>query len=714
METQKLNPMEPRINHKLVQEKWQQKRINSFKSVPDHRKAYTILNPPPNITGILHIGHFLNSLFNDVMARRKRQEGFNVCFTVGLDGAGLATQTKIEQYLKQQGLTKEMLGREKFMEQCDIWKEKYGNTIINQFKAMGLSCDWDRLTFTLDKSYSKNVIETFVKLYEGGLVYKGNYMTNWCTTLQTAISDEECISSEEEIGLYYINYKLENSDVYLTVATTRPETMFGDVAVAYNPEDERYKQYKGMNVLLPILGKSIPLVEDERIKIEFGTGLCKITPAHDKNDFATAQKYNLPVLTIFDNSGHIANTGTKYDGMFKDKARKEVLKELTDLNLLVDTQKKKSDVLRCSRTNVLIEPMITKQWFVKMAPLAEMASDLLKNGEVEFVPARTTNVFNAWVANIRDWCVSRQIMYSHQIPVWYCPNGHEICKSVKPDCCDQCKNNGIHIGNVDLTQESDTLDTWASSYIWQFGTFTEAERDYYYPVDLMVSGQDILFFWIMRMMMTSAYLHNKPPFKKVLFHGIVRDDHNKKMSKSAGNAVDPLEMIAQIGLDPMRFSMLMIAPKDGDLKISAKSFDVGKTFCTKLWNVARCLQMSKVFEELNDSQFELELTIEDKNILVKLDELKIEISDCYDKLDFQRLATSLYTFTWDYFANGYLEYVKGCGHFENNILIISKDRKKMLLSVFVELLKLLHPIIPHVTEELWEIMGRSDLYLQQL
>lgn len=692
--------MDSRIDYKKLEEKWQARRCYKFKSVPDSRKSFTILNAPPNVTGQLHLGHVLDSTYNDILAIRKRQEGYNVCFVFALDHAGLATQTKVEQYLKQQGITRESLGKEKFLEECNRWKEKYGQTIVNQVKRLGLSCDWSRLTFTLDNHYYEKVIDTFVKLYKAGLIYKGNYMTNWCIALQTAISDEECTSSEEEIGLYYINYRLvSDEEIFLTVATTRPETLFGDVAVAYNPNDERYKKYKGMNVILPILNKEIPLVEDERIKMEFGTGLCKITPAHDRDDFATGQKYNLPVLTIMDYHGHISDTGTKYDGMFKDKARREVLKELDDLKLLVDTKKKKSQVDRCSRTGVVIEPMITKQWFIKMEPLAKLASELLESGKVEFIPGRVNNVFNAWVSNIKDWCISRQIVYSHQIPVWYCTNGHENCENKKPNCCQICND-------TSLTQVTDTLDTWASSYIYQFATFSNEELDYYYPVDVMVTGQDILFFWIMRMMMTSAFLHNKQPFDKVLFHGIVRDESNKKMSKSAGNCIDPLDIIDKIGVDPIRFSLMMIAPKDGDLKVSMDTFKTGQTFCTKLWNMTRFLKMNGIFDLDKNSNYENnKLTLEDENFTLKIKELKNEVTESYNKLDFQRLLRELSTFTWDTFANGYLEYAKKD---------MTNNKKYILLNAFTDLIKLLHPIIPHVTEEIWEIMGNKDLYLEQL
>lgn len=682
--------MESRIDHEKIQEKWQKihEEQKDFIVKLDSRKSFSILNPPPNVTGKLHMGHFLNLTINDIIARRKRQENYNVCYKCGFDHAGLATQIKVEQYLKQQGLTKEMLGREKFLEECDKWKEKYSENILNQFKKIGLSCDFSNTTFTLDKNYSSKVIDTFVKLYNDDYIYKGDYMTNWCIQLQTAISDEECDSKEEEITVYYLRYKLvsKENDIYLTIATTRPETLFGDVAIAYNGNDDRYKKYKGMSVIVPIINKEIPIIEDDRIKIEFGTGLCKITPAHDKDDFITGQNNNLPIVQIFDKFGHICNTNTKYDGMYKDKARKELIKDLEENKILEKTEKKKSTIIRCSRSNTIIEPMVTKQWFIKMKKLANMASNLLETKQVTFYPERINTTFNAWIENIKDWCISRQIIYSHQIPVWYCENGHELCFEKKPEIC--------HCGSKNLTQETDCLDTWASSWIWQFGTFTEEEEKYFYPLDIIVSGQDILFFWIMRMMMSSAYLHDKPPFKKVLFHGIVRDESNKKMSKSAGNGIDPLILIKDIGLDPMRFSIIMTSPKDGDLKLSIKNFDIGKKFCTKLWNVARYLQSNQITDTQEDVIFD-ELQEEDIHVYNIIEEDKKNIAIYYENLDLQKITTCLFNFMWGVFANGYLEFCKDK---------LNKQRKILLAKIFGDLLQLLYPIIPHVTEEIWSIM----------
>lgn len=687
--------MESRIDHHFIQEKWNGvwTSTNAFDStLDDTSKVYVICQAPPNITNKLHVGHFLNGTLNDLVTRRKRQEGYKVCFRAGLDHAGLATQMKVESWLREQKITKEMLGKEKFLEKCAEWKDKYGGTIIEQFKAIGLSCDWNRVTFTLDPNYYSQVINTFVELYKAGLVYKGNYLTNWCSALETAISDEECTETEETIEVYYIRYLFETGDegpTYLTVATTRPETMFGDVAVAYNPEDPRYKHLKGKSVQIPLINKSIPLVEDERIKIEFGTGLCKITPAHDKDDYLTAQKYNLEPISIFDKKGHIVNTNTRFDSMHKNKARKEVLEDLTNLGLIEKTDQKKSMVTRCSRSNCIIEPMITPQWFIRMKDLGNGAVELLDTKQVEFVPEKVENLFRGWVAGIRDWCVSRQIWYGHQIPVWYCEHSHINCENHQPVMCQTC-------GSTNLVQETDCLDTWASSYIWQFATFSKEEFEHYYPIDLIVSGQDILFFWIMRMMMMSKFLHNKPPFKRVLFHGIVRDEMGKKMSKSAGNGVDPLELIKEHGLDPIRFGMLMKLPKEGDLKLTPDIIKIGKTFCTKIWNIGRLLKSNDVCtrDVLSLNELNLE-TSEDVEIIEKLTKLVVNVDNCYDTLDTHHLTAILYDFTWNEFASCYLEYAKDK---------LSLDRQNILAHIYSKLLDMLHPIIPHVTSELKELV----------
>lgn len=688
--------MESRINHISITKKWQKKwnDLNTFDStLDDQSNTFVVLLPCPNITGRAHMGHFVNGTLNDVIARRKRQEGYKVCFRGGLDHAGLATQMKVESYLREKCVTKEQLGKEKFLEECKNWKEKYGGTIIDQFKEISLSCDWNKITFTLDPPYYQKVIETFVALYKAGMIYKGTYLTNWCSVLETAISDEECVQNEEIIGVYYIKYELvetdQNEKKFITVATTRPETLFGDVAVAYNPEDPRYVDLKGKFVKIPLIGKEIPLVTDERIKIEFGTGLCKITPGHDKDDYLTAQKYGLDMPSIFDKRGYIVNTGTKYDGLHSLKARKEVLADLKIFGLLEKEETKKSIVVRCSRSNCVIEPMLTPQFFIRMKDLANGSVELLDSKQVEFIPAKIENSYRGWVSGIRDWCVSRQIWYGHQIPVWYCEHSHINCEISKPSICETC-------GSTNLVQETDCLDTWASSYIWQFATFTDEEFQKYYPIDLIVSGQDILFFWIMRMMITSKFLHNKPPFKRVLFHGIVRDEMNKKMSKSAGNGVDPLDLINEHGLDPLRFGMLMEMPKEGDLKLTSKLIENGKKFCTKLWNVGRFLQSNNI---CNKTIVPIENLVlesqEDIEIIDTLQKLISKVSLCYDRLDTHELTNNLYIFTWNVYASGYLEYAK-----KN----LTKNRCDILSSVFSNILELLHPIIPHITSEIRELL----------
>jgi valyl-tRNA synthetase len=682
--------MDKRIDHKAIGKKWQSKWEKQTCPVPDERIKFSIVMPPVNVTGILHLGHMLNNLIQDLVVRYEKSKGKNVIWIPGLDHAGIATQSKVEQMLKGKGLTKHDLGREKFIEETFRWKEQYGGIIIDQLKQIGSSCNWDKLKFTMDADYSKHVTDVFVKLYNDGLIYKGNYMVNWCTTLQTAISDEECLIADEEVKMYHIAYQFENNNVdeqtHLVIATTRPETIFGDVAVAFNPDDERYKKYIGLKLIVPIAGKTVELIADSNIKTDAGTGLVKITPAHDKTDYEIGKTHNLDIISIIDKTGCICDTGTRYDGMFRDKARREILKELTELGALKNTVSKQSSVSRCYRSNSIIEPMITKQWFIKMKPLVKYADDMLKRGDVEFYPKRTENIFNTWSENIKDWCISRQLWWGHQIPIWYCSDGHETCNDTLPTSC-RC-------GCTKLTQDPDCLDTWNSSWLWAFAVFSETEFEYYFPTDLLVTGVDILFFWVMKMMMISGYLFGKPPFKKVYFHGIIRDEINKKMSKSLGNVINPLDLIDKFGVDPVRFSLLMIMPKDGDLKISPKQIDIGKTFCTKLWNVARYLELNDVFSsELNESTI---LNLEhpnDTDIYNDLQKLKINVDDCYNKFDFQRLAQSLYTFVWDKFANGYLEFCKDK---------LSPSNKQLLMYIFKEIIKLLHPVIPHIASELEE------------
>lgn len=691
--------MDKRIDHSFIETKWQEKTkdnfIVKFDTIDKSKEKYSIVLPPPNVTGYLHLGHAFNITLQDIIARYQTSQGKNVLWIPGLDHAGIATQTKVEEMLKQNGINRKDIGREKFIEEINKWKNKYGNTILSQIKKLGGSCDWSRLVFTMDDHYSQKVLNAFVKLYNDGLIYKGYYMINWCEALNTTISDDEVVSNEEIINFYYIKYQLDETNDFLTVATTRPETMFGDVALAFNPNDDKYKNFLGKFVKIPIINKLIPIISDDRIKIDVGTGLVKITPAHDKLDYEIGKTHNLDVISVINEDGMMCNVPNEYDQKYKLKVRTEIINKLTELNQLEKIDKKKSMIPRCHRTNCVIEPRITNQWFIKMKPLAEIAKKMIDNNEIKFYPERVISLFDNWINNIRDWCISRQLWWGHRIPVWYCSNSHINCQIDKPIHCNVCTD-------TNLIQDSDCLDTWNSSWLWSFAVFqSEDEFNYYFPLDLVVTGIDILFFWVMRMMMASGYFLEKTPFKKVYFNGIIRDNFGHKMSKSSGNAIDPLTIINKIGVDPMRFSFLMISPKDGDLLVSNESFDIGKTFCTKLWNLGKYLQYKNMFEFKNVSLIDIQIGDDcDKHIYDMYQKLISNIPQLYERMDFQELARSLYIFVWNDFANDYVEKTK-----QN----LTDDRRKLIMFIYKNILILLYPIIPHVTQELYEIIGLSNL-----
>jgi valyl-tRNA synthetase len=655
--------MDKRIDHKTIDSKWQQHWNDNkcFASLPDSSKPkFSTIIPPPNITGKAHIGHALNNTFQDVLCRYKRMKGFNVLAIPGTDHAGIATQTKVLEHLQKKGIDKNKLTREEFINEGMLWKNEYGGIIIDQLKKLGCSYDWSRLQFTLDPSYNKHVYEMFAKLYNDGLIYRGLYMINWCPILETAISDEEVIKKDVTGKLYYIKYKLANSDEYISVATSRPETLFGDVAIAYNLTDERYKKYhdKNITVLIPIINKEIPLIADNYVKPEFGSGLVKITPAHDKDDYRVGQKHNLPIVQILDNKANICNTGTKYDGISRDIARKIIIKELTASNLIDKIEEYQTVQKTCSRTNAVIEPMLSLQWFIKMEPLADICRKMVDNKEVEIFPQKFIKTFDNWLNNIHDWCISRQISWGHRIPIYYCNDcNKETCSIDNIVNCKLCNSTNI-------SQDTDVLDTWASSWLFSYAVFdSDKECDYYFPNDLVITGEDILFFWIIKMMMAAGYMKGKAPFKKVFLHGLVRDEHNVKMTKSLGNVINPLDIIDKFGTDPMRFTLIMITPKENDLVLSVKSFDIGKMFCTK------------ILDQLNN--------------VIKLIDQYIEV------FDFYHCGHILYSFVWDDFANTYLESTKKT---------LNENKQKILFKVLETVTRLLHPFCPHITEEIWEIL----------
>lgn len=678
--------MDKRIDYKKLEEKWQQKW--NYESFINNKNKFSIVLPPPNVTGVLHMGHALNNTFQDVLCRYYRNKGYNVCWIPGTDHAGIATQSKVEKELEKEGIKKDSLSRAEFIDKIYEWKDKHGNIIINQLKKLGCSCDWSREQFTMNNEFTKLVKECFVKLFNDGLIYQDNYIINWCPVLQTAIADEEVESKEIKSKLYYIKYYLDK-DNFVSVATSRPETIFGDIAIAYNPEDERYKYLKNKTAEVPIIKRKIKFIEDSSISMEFGSGLVKITPCHDKLDYEIGKRHNLEFIQVIDKKGQINFTNTKYDTMPIDVARRIVARDLKESNYLDKIVEYNSVNKICYRSGATIEPMVTKQWFLKMDKLANIAKEMIDENKVEIKPEKCKNIFYNWVNNIHDWCISRQLVWGHQIPVYYCENNHINCMLDKPTKCTNCESDKF-------IQDQDVLDTWFSSWLWSFGVFKEEELDYYFPTDVLITGEDILYFWVIKMMMASGYFLNKVPFKKVYLHGIIRDENNKKMSKSLGNVINPLDIIEKFGTDPMRFSLMLQVPYDLDMCLSEKIFNIGKTFCTKYWNVVKFfVEKIDSFNKINILDDLNNLENEDKDILLKYKSCKENFDKYIELFEFSKATKELYKFVWDDFANGYLEFTKDK---------LNNQRKDILGTIIIEINNLLNPIIPHVTDEISEIM----------
>lgn len=689
--------MESRIDFKSIDKKWQEywKDSKIFRSVPNNKKAFTMTIPPPNITGNLHIGHALNNTFIDIVCRYKRMMGYNVCMVPGFDHASIATETKVKQYLQSNNIDEKKLTREEFLAHVFEWKDKYSMVIKNQLKKLGLSCDWDRESFTMSPEFSEQVKDTFVKMYNDELIYRGNYLCNWCPILKTVISDEEINEERIKGKLYYLKYKIVGEDDYILVATSRPSTIFGDTAVAYNPSDERYKKYKGKKVLIPIINREIPLIEDDYVKIDFGSGLVKITPCHDKNDFEVGMRHNLEMIKIFNDMCQIEGTNTKYDGMDRETCTRIIVRDLRENNLLEKIEEYDTVAKKCYRTGAIIETMPSKQWFVKMKPLAEIARKLVEDKKIKISPEKNINIFYHWIDTIHDWNISRQLSWGHRIPIWYCNNCKKtICSKDAPSECSECHGK-------ELTQDSDVMCTWFSSMLWSHGVFEEKEREYYCPTDLLITGEDILFFWVIKMIMSSGYLLNREPFKEVYLHGLVRDTNNKKMSKSLGNIIDPLTLIEKIGTDPLRLSITLLTPKNGDLKISEKSMEIGKKFCTKYWNIVRYI--TGTISDTDALANESELLGEDLDMVNKLNESIRQVHGYIENNEFSKASDVLYKYTWDDFANVYLEYYKK--NSEN------ESRKILIINMIYTINKMLHPFIPHITEEIGEILKRKYTYV---
>ncbi len=663
--------------------------------VENDKKPYTIVIPPPNITGQLHMGHALDNTLQDILIRWRRMQGYDALWLPGTDHASIATEAKIVEAMKAEGLTKEDLGREGFLKRAWEWKEKYGGRIIEQLKKMGSSCDWERERFTLDEGCSKAVLEVFCRLYEKGLIYRGERIINWCPHCLTSISDAE-VEYEDQAGhFWHLRYPFKDGSGYLMLATTRPETLLGDTAVAVNPNDERYKDLVGKTLILPIVHREIPVVADDYVEMDFGTGVVKITPAHDPNDFEVGLRHNLPVINCMTDDAKITEDYPKYAGMDRFEARKAIVADLEAEGALVKIEDYSHNVGTCYRCHTSVEPRVSKQWFVKMAPLAEPAIDCVKSGKTQFVPERFEKTYFHWMENIKDWCISRQLWWGHRIPAYYCADCGEVTVSkTAPDCCPKCG------GKVE--QDPDTLDTWFSSALWPFSTLgwpdKTPELDHYFPTSTLVTGYDIIFFWVARMIFSSCEQMGQEPFKTVFIHGIVRDAQGRKMSKSLGNGIDPLVVIDQYGADALRFTLATGNSPGNDMRFSDEKVGASRNFANKLWNAARFILMNVGDEEI-PCELPASLALEDKWVISLLNRLSKEVTDNLEKFELGVAVAKLYDFIWDVFCDWYIELAK---------IRLQKGgedalaAKQVLVWVMDKILKLLHPFMPFITEEIWQ------------
>lgn len=678
-----------------------------FHAVPDkNKKPYTIVIPPPNITGQLHMGHALDNTLQDILIRTKRMQGFSALWLPGTDHASIATEAKIVDAMAKEGITKEMLGREKFLEKAWEWKKVYGGRIVEQLKKLGSSCDWERERFTMDEGLSKAVQEVFLKLYDKGLIYKGERITNWCPKCNTSISDIE-VEYEEQAGhFWHIKYQVKDSGEFIVVATTRPETMLGDTAVAVNPEDERYAHLVGKTLILPLVNREIPVIADSYVDKDFGTGCVKITPAHDPNDYEVGLRHNLPQIRVMDDNAIMNENAGQYKGLDRYEARKKMVLDLEQQGLMLKIEGHTHNVGTCQRCRTVVEPLISKQWYVRMKPLAEPALEVVRDGTIKFVPERFSKIYFNWMENIQDWCISRQLWWGHRIPAYYCQEcGHMMVQADGPDVCPKC-------GSTRIEQDPDTLDTWFSSALWPFSTLgwpeKTADLEYFYPTDVLVTGYDIIFFWVARMIFSGMEHMKQEPFKYVFIHGIVRDPQGRKMSKSLGNGIDPLEVIAQYGTDALRFALTIGNSPGNDLRFSTEKVESSRNFANKVWNASRFVLMN-FDEDLDFSKVDKNrFTVADRWILSRINTVTKEVTENIDKFELGLGLQKVYDFIWEEFCDWYIEMVKPRLYDRESQGRL--EAQYVLNLVLGNAMKLLHPYMPFITEEIYTHLindGRS-------
>ena len=695
---------DPKSFEKKWYEYWEENKL--FHAEPDEsKKPYSIVIPPPNVTGQLHMGHALDNTLQDILIRFRRMQGYNTLWMPGCDHAGIATQAKVEGALREEGTNRYELGREKFLERVWQWKEKFGSRIMYQLRTLGSSCDWDRQRFTMDEGCSRAVREVFVSLYEKGLIYQGTRITNWCPSCNTAISDIEVEHETENGHLWHLRYQVEGTDQYVEVATTRPETMFGDTGVAVHPEDERYTGLVGKTLILPIVNRRIPLFADEYVDKSFGTGAVKVTPAHDPNDFEMGQRHNLEQIKVINNDGTMGEGAGKYQGMDRYECRKALVKELEELGVLVSVEEHEHAVGHCSRCHSTVEPMVSKQWFVKMESLAKPAIEAVEDGRIQFVPERFTKIYTGWLENIRDWCISRQLWWGHRIPAWYCDDCGETSVS-RTDLteCPHCHSHHIH-------QDEDVLDTWFSSGLWPFETMgwpdETPELKQFYPTATLVTGYDIIFFWVARMVMMGLEFGKDIPFHHVFIHGLVRDSQGRKMSKSLGNGIDPVEVIEKYGADTLRFMLITGNTPGNDMRFYWERVESARNFANKLWNASRYMLMNLEGFDKSFKPSEEDYTLADKWILSRYGKVARDVTKNLENFELGEAGRALYDFIWNEFCDWYIELTKA--------RLYDKDDERarntalyVLSYVLEHTLRLLHPFMPFITEEIWQKVPHSD------